>query len=59
LLNKEYEGDMLKSMRVYNPTQKPEQSIQLISLPKKTDLFSTHSLKGLNNLLWTIIDVIP
>jgi hypothetical protein len=52
-------GDILKIITVNNPTQKPEQSIQLVSLPKNADLFPTHSLKGLNNLLWTMIDVTP
>jgi hypothetical protein len=57
--NKEYEGEMLKVITVNNPTQKPKQSIQLINLPKKVDLFSTHVLKGLNSLLCTTIDVTP
>jgi hypothetical protein len=55
----EYAGDILNITTVDNPTQNPEQSIQLINLPKKADLPSTHVLKGLNNLLCTIIDVTP
>jgi hypothetical protein len=50
---------MLNITTVNKPTQNPEQSIQLINLPKKVDFSSTHVLKGLNNLLCTIIDVTP
>lgn len=55
----EYAGDILKSITINNPTQKPEQSMQLTNLPKKVDLPSTHVLNGLNSLLCTIIDVTP
>ncbi len=55
----EYAGDILNSITINKPTQNPEQSMQLISLPKKFDLLSTQVLRGLNNLLCTTIDVTP
>lgn len=52
-------GEKLKTVTTNKPTQKLKHIIQFSNEPKKFDLVLTSALKGLNNLLWTTIDVIP
>lgn len=52
-------GEKLKTGTTNKPTQKPKHIIQSNKEPKKFDLVPIISLSGLNNLLWTTMDVIP